>query len=76
MIEQADALSSSELDTVAAALAANQRYKQAVDYQQRALAALDKDATATRGRMQQRLEAYRGNRDWVQDFDQYAQAAR
>lgn len=75
MIGQADTLSSSELDTVAAALAANKRYKQAVDYQQRALAALDKDATATRGRMQQRLEAYRGNRDWVQDFDQYAQAA-
>lgn len=76
MIEHADTLSASELDTVAAALAANKRYKQAVDYQQRALAALGKDATATRERMQQRLDAYRGNRDWVQDFDQYAQAAQ
>jgi TPR repeat protein len=74
MIERADSLNASELDTVAAVLAANQRYPQAVDYQQRALAALDKDATATRTRMQQRLDTYRGNHDWVQDFDQYAQA--
>lgn len=74
MIERADSLDASQLDTVAAVLAANQRYPQAVDYQQRALAALDKDATATRTRMQQRLDAYRDKHDWVQDFDQYAQA--
>lgn len=75
MIDRGDLLDPAELDTVAAALAANGQYQQAVDYQQRALAGLDKDAAATRKHMQQRLAAYRSNRDWVQDFDQYAQAA-
>lgn len=74
MIGRADRLSAGELDTVAAALAANKRYAQATDYQQRALAALGDADTDTRARMQERLDAYRGRRDWVQDYDQYAQA--
>lgn len=74
MIERGESLAAGELDTVAAVLAANKRYKQAVDYQQRALAGLGKDDAETRKRMQERLDAYRGGHDWVQAYDQYAPA--
>lgn len=71
MIENAGTLSASELDTVAAALAANKRYGEAADYQQRAIAKLDPKAAGISGRMQQRLARYRKGNDWVQDYNQY-----
>jgi TPR repeat protein len=74
MIGRAAKLNAGELDTVAAVMAANQRYGEAVDYQQRAIAGLPREATTTRKRMQERLARYRRKHDWVQDYDQYAQA--
>ena len=75
MIEQQETLGSSELDTVAAALAANGQFEKAIEFQQRAIDGLDKDAgsskarTATRKRMQARLAGYRKGRAYVQDYN-------
>lgn len=71
MMDTADTLSFSELDTVAAALAAGGRTAEAVDYQQRAIAHGENTRPATRRGMQQRLALYRKGRDWVQDFNEY-----
>ncbi|MFC3550609.1 hypothetical protein ACFOLC_06220 [Lysobacter cavernae] len=73
MIAQADTLSYAELDTVAAALAANGRFDEAVHYQQRAIAGLPQEATDTRRRMRQRLAVYQRRHDWVQDYNAYEQ---
>ena len=71
MMATRDTLSSSELDTVAAALAAAGRSAEAVDYQQRAIARLEDAKPATLRRMQQRLAIYRKGQDWVQDYNMY-----
>lgn len=72
LMENADSLSGSELDTVAAALAANARFEEAQDYQIRAIAKLEEGDAQTRRRMKQRLELYKNRRDWVQDYDSYS----
>lgn len=76
LMDKADTLPASELDTVAAALAANARFKEARDFQARAIAKLGKRDTQTRRRMKQRLERYRQRRDWVQDYDAYSVPAQ
>lgn len=73
LIANADTLRFAELDTIAAALAANGRYDEAAGYQQRALDALPEEAAALRPRLQRRLQDYRAGRDWVQDYDTYAE---
>lgn len=72
LMEKADTLPASELDTVAAALAANARFEEAQDYQARAIAKLAEDDVQTRRRMKQRLDSYRRGRDWVQNYDTYS----
>lgn len=80
MIEQRETLGSSELDTVAAALAANGQFEKAIEFQQRAIDGLNKDAgsskarTATLKRMQARLAGYRKGRAYVQDYNVFAEA--
>ncbi|UHQ23078.1 sel1 repeat family protein [Lysobacter sp. 5GHs7-4] len=70
MIEQADTLSGSELDTVAAVYAANGKFDEAVDFQKRAIAKFDADGAAqTSQRARTRLKAYSARRDWVQDYN-------
>jgi hypothetical protein len=77
LIKQKDSLSAAELDTVAAALAANGRFEEAVQFQQ---SAIDKDradgktpASASRAkRMQSRLAGYKKGRDYVQDYNSFA----
>lgn len=71
MIASADTLTYSELDTVAAALAAAGRAPEAVDYQQRALARSEDAQPRTLRGMQERLAVYRKGRDWVQDYNMY-----
>jgi len=72
MVERADQLSAGELDTIAAAMAANNKFTEAVDYQQRAIARLEKDAeTGIRRGMNLRLKAYRNRQDWVQRYNAY-----
>lgn len=71
MIENAAGLPPSELDTVAAALAANGRFDEAVSYQQRALDGLEPDQRATLRRMRERLAGYRRGRAWVELDNQY-----
>ncbi|MEL1263087.1 hypothetical protein [Pseudoxanthomonas putridarboris] len=71
MMATADTLTYSELDTVAAALAAAGRTPEAADYQQRAIARVEDAKPATLRRMQQRLAAYRKGQDWVQDYNTY-----
>ena len=79
MIEQEATLSGGQLDTVAAALAANGKFDEAADYQQRAidkiLASFDesKARNATIKRMRARLAGYRKGRDYVQDYNSYAE---
>lgn len=74
MIDNAERLSAAELDTVAAAFAANGQFEDAVAYQQRAIAGLDDDSSdATRRGMRERLRAYDKDQDWVQTYNAYAQ---
>ncbi len=75
MIAKADTLPASELDTVAAALAASGRFGEAVDFQQRAIAKLDADHSQNRRGMQERLGRYQKRHDWVQDYNQYERPA-
>lgn len=73
MLARGDALPAGELDTLAAAMAANRRFDEAVRYQQRALQNLDpSDGDALRQRMQARLQRYRQRQDWVEDFNPFA----
>lgn len=82
MVERKDQLHAAELDTVAAAYAANRQFENAIDFQRRALdklAALDvgddaqqrKAIAATRKRMQSRLRDYQSGRDYVQDYNTF-----
>jgi len=70
LIARADELEYGELDTVAAAYAANGRFTEAVDFQKRALARLDaaNGDDATRRRLKERLKAYEGKLDWTQTY--------
>lgn len=72
LIDKGAQLPASELDTVAAAFAANGRFAEASDFQQRAIDALDQDDDRTRRGMRKRLAEYRRGRDWTQDYDAYA----
>lgn len=80
MIERKDKLSSGELDTVAAAFAANGKFEQAVAYQTEAVAKAPEEYTdrkalaATLKRMKGRLSDYRKGRDYVLDYSMYEQA--
>lgn len=68
MIARADELSPAELDTVAAVYAANGRFAEATDFQQRAISALGKDDDAMRRGMKQRLLTYQSRRGWTQSY--------
>lgn len=75
MMKQKDRLSWHELDTVAAALAANGRFPEAVQYQAEAVEKMSADGdytgrkrTATLKRMKARLGHYRNQRDYVVDY--------
>lgn len=80
MIERKDKLSSGELDTVAAAFAANGKFEQAVAYQTEAVAKAPEEFTdrrtlaATVKRMKGRLADYRKGRDYVLDYSMYEEA--
>ncbi|MFT3761523.1 MAG: hypothetical protein QM761_02720 [Pseudoxanthomonas sp.] len=77
MVRQQDTLSYSELDTVAAAYAANRQFGQAVEFQQKSLdklAGADMDAkvrSRTHKRLQTRLRDYQNGRDYVQDYNTF-----
>lgn len=78
MIDQHNTLGTSELDTVAAALAANGQFDKAIQFQQRAIDGLadagkSKTRDATLKRMQARLAGYRKGRDYVQDYNVFAE---
>ncbi len=79
MIKQVDTLQPSELDTVAAAMAANGRFDDAIQFQQRAIdglsasAELKKSNAAAIKRMQARLSRYRKGVDYVQDYNTFAE---
>jgi TPR repeat protein len=77
MISNKDTLAASELDTVAAAYAANRKFTEAATFQQLALDKLGagtgeitgkKAVEATRKRMQTRLRGYQRGQDYVQDY--------
>ncbi len=80
MMERKDKLDASELDTVAAALAANQRFDEAIAYQNEAIAKVPGEITerkaqvATLKRMRQRLNGYRKGQDYVIDYSVYNEA--
>ena len=80
MMERKDKLSASELDTVAAALAANRRFDEAVAYQNEAIEKVPAEITdrkaqaATIKRMRQRLGDYRKGKDYVLDYNLYDEA--
>lgn len=79
MVENKDTLGASELDTVAAAYAANGQFEQAASFQQAALQKLStgtdemprKAVDATRKRMQARLRGYQSGKDYVQDYNSF-----
>ncbi|WP_056306771.1 MULTISPECIES: sel1 repeat family protein [unclassified Lysobacter] len=71
MIERADTIGAGELDTVAAAYAANARFAEAGDYQRRAIAKLGGDDVDSARRMKQRLNDYKRGKDWVQDYNYF-----
>lgn len=80
MIENQDTLEAGELDTVAAAYAANGQFEQAASFQQAALHKLTTDINdeasrkavdATRKRMQARLRGYQNGKDYVQDYNTF-----
>jgi len=69
MIARADEQDYAGLDTIAAAYAANGRFTEAVDFQKRAIAALQGDESGvTRRGMKERLKAYQGKLDWTQTY--------
>lgn len=71
MIERADELGAAELDTVAAAYAANGRFAEATDFEKRAIMALAQDEDTTRRRMQDRLHNYQSRRPWTQSYNAF-----
>ena len=77
MIKQQDSLDASELDTVAAALAAGGRFEEAVTFQQRAIDKTRAQMAEQRRlghrlkRMQARLNDYKKGRDYVQNESMY-----
>lgn len=74
MIANKDKLRSSELDTVAAALAANGKFEEAVAYQSEAIARIAEDVEDPKAqagrlkRMRARLNGYRKGHDYVLDY--------
>jgi len=77
MVSNRDSLRAAQLDTVAAAYAANRNFTEAARFQQLALDKLasDSDGAAdakgvatTRKRMQARLSGYQGGKDYVLDY--------
>jgi hypothetical protein len=78
LIKQKDTLRASELDTVAAALAANGRFEEAAQYQQLAIEKSQADLKENPNlghrikRMQARLAGYRKGRDYLQEADIFA----
>lgn len=77
MISNKDTLEASELDTVAAAYAANRKFTEAATFQQLALDKLStgtpeitrkKAMEVTRKRMQARLRGYQRGQDYIQDY--------
>lgn len=84
MISKKDTLRSGDLDTVAAAYAANGKFAEAVIFQQMALDKLDsgdseitgeKVVAATRKRMQARLRGYQRGQDYVLDYSTLEEVA-
>ena len=72
MIAAADKQDYAGLDTIAAVYAANGRFTEAVDFQKRAIAALQGDESGvTRRGMKERLKAYQGKLDWTQTYSVY-----
>ncbi len=77
MVKNQDTLAYGELDTVAAAYAANRQFDRAVSFQQKALEKLagaemdDKARNRTQKRLQARLRDYQGGRDYVQDYNTF-----
>ena len=77
MVKNQDTLTYGELDTVAAAYAANRQFDQAAAFQQKALDKLagaemeDKARSRTLKRLQARLRDYRNGRDYVQDYNTF-----
>lgn len=75
MVRNKDGLPWDQLDTVAAAFAANRQFDQAVAYQQLAIDKLsasdkpEKARTAALKRLKRRLDDYRNGRDYVQDYN-------
>lgn len=77
MITHKATLGASELDTVAAALAANGKFEEAASFQSEAIARIAEDIpdrkaqAATVKRMRARLNGYRKGRDYVMDYNQF-----
>lgn len=77
MVKNQDTLAYGELDTVAAAYAANRQFDQAVSFQRKALDKLagaemdDRARSRTHKRLQARLRDYQDGRDYVQDYDTF-----
>ncbi|GAB3340244.1 hypothetical protein [Marilutibacter aestuarii] len=76
LVENADALSPFELDTVAATFAANGEFQAAADFQARAVAGMPDDAGADLEEMRAREALYARGKDFVQDYSVYERAAR
>ncbi|TXH77352.1 MAG: sel1 repeat family protein [Lysobacteraceae bacterium] len=74
MVENAASLSAGELDTVAATYAANGKFSEAVNFQQRAIDKLEPERKRTREQMNERLALYRRKQDWVDTSNAYAEA--
>lgn len=80
MVRNQDTLSHGELDTVAAAYAANGQFEQAISFQQKALEKLagadmrEPQRNRTRKRWQARLRDYKAGRDYVQDYSTLKEA--
>ncbi|GGD48568.1 sel1 repeat family protein [Pseudoxanthomonas indica] len=78
LIKQKDTLQSAQLDTVAAALAANGRFEEAAEFQQLAIDRIRAEADPRNNReyrikrMQSRLAGYRKHRAYVQDYSLFA----
>lgn len=75
MIENADSLSAGELDTVAAAYAANGKFAEAVGFQQRAIDKLEPQNKRTLKAMNERLGLYKRDQDWVDNRNTFAEPA-
>ncbi len=73
MVENEDDLSPFELDTLAAAYAANGQFQAATDFQSRAVSRMPADAGRTLEEMRTRRERYATGKDFVQAYSVYEQ---